>query len=161
MIVVFNFTLFISYVHLNKSEFRAKALHYYSGKIIELEYSLADLYKNNNNTEWHENNKEVEINGIFYEVIYTKIVGSKARIFVISDEDENRLFHEFARSKNNANHHFTEMFSFLFSLNYLDNFPTNEINNPEIFLKPVLSDFLFLDFHYYLKEIKPPRFSQF
>jgi len=66
--------------------------------------SLNSLYKDVNGFSWKENNRELVVNGVYYEISKIVIEGDKAFVSIVKDTKENSLFSGFFNSmKKNDN----------------------------------------------------------
>jgi len=157
-IVVFNYSFFRAYIKLKKSDFRKEIAVSFSSKLEKVEMDKCDLYRDKNAVEWVDENKEVVINGKFYEVISIVVSGNKAVISITKDEQENRMFSSFFshQSENNV-----LLFNILkliqgatinsvLSYNFIQG---NEVANPQPIYKKG-----FITHQYFFKLIKPPRY---
>lgn len=133
------------------------SLHFFEKK----EISLADLYKNKNGLAWHEKNKEVVIAGEFYEVIKVERQNDKAILFIIKDNEENKLFNSFFSADKKRNDLLCSIVKLLFNLQ------SEKISQPDLRQQvsihinlPSFADILF-DSQYYFKKTKPPRTFSF
>jgi hypothetical protein len=94
-LIAFRFVFFISYVRSQKTEFRrtviANGLHH----LKRIEFPAAELYKNKNGFEWKENNRELVIDGKYFEVISVINTDNLSVVLVIEDSEENELFKKY------------------------------------------------------------------
>ncbi|MBA3665258.1 MAG: hypothetical protein H0W61_13755 [Bacteroidetes bacterium] len=102
-IVVFNYVFFITYIGSKKSDLRKDLIQSKEKNIEKKEISIARLYKNTGVVQWYENNKELSVNGEYYEVLQVKVVGNRAVIYMIKDDTENKLFASFFKNKEKTN----------------------------------------------------------
>ena len=63
------FLFFVSYIHLQKSEFRKQLIYGNTREIVQFNLAESDLYLDKNGFEWKEKNKELVVNGVYHEVI--------------------------------------------------------------------------------------------
>lgn len=148
----------MAFVKTQKKEFR-KELIAASTSYEKKEILKQDLYKNVNGLEWHEHNKEVSINGQFYEVVKIEENKSSAIIYIIKDDKENKLFAGYFAKQKKSNDFMVNMIKLLFSLHYSEDF-----TNAYSFLKADVEkyrSFNMAEFfsQYNQKIIKPPSFN--
>lgn len=156
--VIFNYLFFIGYINSKKTDFRKELLQSNISIFEKKEILKADLYKNKNGIVWHENNKEISVNGCFYEVLRIEQKADVSVLYIINDKKENDLFTSY-NSVNNTNKAPTLNFVKLFlSLHYLKtenlNLEVDPGKTEKIGICTVYqfhSDFTF-------KKVKPPRF---
>lgn len=156
-VLTFHFLLFSSYISSQKSTFREQTLN---GKhnIVEIKFSYDDIFKNKNGFEWKENNKEVIINGLYHEVVSVENFKDHIIVCVMEDSEENERFEKFFCSNNGFYKNCGELIKLLLGFTYLENIEDFTFVT-QIFKKEVkLENFQFIDFKYFLEQIKPPRF---
>lgn len=117
-LVAFNYLGFKTYLKSQKKIFRQQLITASSHLVEQKKVSKDCLFKNANGIEWHENNKEISINGTFYEVLKVEEVNDSAIIYVIKDEKENALFAGYFEKQNKNNDFIISMIKILFGLNH-------------------------------------------
>jgi hypothetical protein len=91
------FILFTSFLNSQKTYLRHSAI-ITSSEIKHLKIKAGKLYIDRAGIEWKENNKEVVLNGNYYEVLCISHSGDIATVTIISDDEENRLLAGFFNS---------------------------------------------------------------
>jgi hypothetical protein len=152
----FRFVFFISYIELNKSDFKEQ-LKLSQKQLTELEFSARDLYIDKAGIEWKENNNEVVINGVFYEIIQIKKTDQKIIVSVIADKKENELFQNYFAFNKNAQSGSLNIIKLLLTLNYVS--PSFEIllSNPPATANRAPAGIPFTENDYHNKSVKPPE----
>lgn len=150
------FILFHAYIYFQKEEFRETTLSKSKRDAVRLLFGVNDIYKNTNGVEWKELNKEVVVDGIYYEIISVKKGSTYYEVMAIEDDEENRLCQNYftfeKASKDKLN---KQLLSFMF-LTYI----------PPMQSAPGFTDFLdvshnfqiapFTETSFHLKLNKPP-----
>jgi hypothetical protein len=157
--ILFNYLFFIEYVNFKKSDFRKELLKSNPCLFEKIEISKDDLFKNKNRIAWHNHNKEITIDGVFYEV--AKIVDSKNNkkiVFIIRDNIENGIlttYHSNQNKKKEPLFYFVKLLLNMqheknINLNFKFNYLSNASHNKYILC--------YQDSNYKDKIIKPPCF---
>jgi hypothetical protein len=115
------FVFFISYVKSQKTEFRKQLLEQNAGETKVLKFNQHQLFKDGNGFEWKENNKELVINGTYYEVISIKKNTAAYTVILIEDKEENVLFKSYFHLNKKAKNTLKDMSELLLVVNYLQN----------------------------------------
>ena len=156
-VISFRFLFFISYIKVQKSEFRRQLISESNSKVIEVKFSNEDLYKNMNGFEWKEKNKELVIGGIFHEVIAVKKLKDHVIVSVIEDKAENSMFKKFFSIHKGIHKDFADLIKLLVNLTYLQNISEIVFNKNVIENQFNPNEIQFSNFQFYLKQIKPPQ----
>lgn len=155
--MLFNFGLFKFYIKCQKTDFRQELISVHSGSMEELEMNTSDLYKNKKGVEWHENNKEITVNEVFFEVI--KVVSKKNTtvLHVIKDEKENNLFASYFNNKLINNDFLIQLVKIMCGLHLVNtcNYEFKFFENYKGLLVNVNNLNLGIELH--LRLIKPPQ----
>lgn len=158
--ITFRFLFFISYIKVQKADFRKQLLIESNNKLIEVKISNDDLFNNKTGFEWKHNNKELVINGVYHEVISIKKIKTYSIVSVIEDKAENSLFKKFFCLHKGIHKDFADLIKLLLNLTYLPNSESHQIailSQYDIQIQEFVDQFLNHDF--FLKKIKPPQFS--
>ena len=156
-VISFRFLFFISYIKVQKTDFRKQLIAESNSKVVEVKFSNEDLYKNKNGFEWKEKNKELVIDGIFHEVIGIKKFKDHSIVSIIEDKAENSLFKKFFSMHKGIHKDFSDLIKLLLNLTYLQNDTEHGFYQTVVLNKLNSSEMLFSDFLFYLKKIKPPQ----
>lgn len=155
-IVSIRFLFFISYIQFQKSNLRAQLLTDKSAEILRLTFAENDVYEDQKGFEWKENNKELVINGKYFEVLKTEKVNGKIIVSVLADKAEDELINAFFDSKKNSDTDFVNLLKDFLNLTYLKDHTSSKLLN--LFF-PVMDFFVFKSSslqHFYCELIKPP-----
>jgi hypothetical protein len=118
LILVLRFALFSTFIQTQKERFRLDALLNPGKEVTQLSIPLARLYADGQGLEWKEKNREVVINGQYYEVLRVEITGKSVQLTLLEDEQENRLFTEFFRMKEDQKLNLSALSSLIFGLQF-------------------------------------------
>lgn len=154
-VIIAYFILFTAFLSSNKIDSRLTSITNYTGVSL-VEVDKQDIYKNKNGIVWHDNNKEIEFDGTFYEVVYTRSLKYKVKVYVIKDEKESNLIASFYKDLKKNKTNLFNFFSFLFSLNFLSKGFNFNMMQPESGASKYLSKILFSLFNFHSDLIKPP-----
>lgn len=94
-----HFQVFKLFQNSQKANFRA----YVSQNLNQLEQiniSPFQLFSDSKNMEWLDENKEIMINGILYDIISIKNSGKTVSLFVINDTKEKALMENYSKVVN-------------------------------------------------------------
>jgi hypothetical protein len=155
-LVAFRFLFFISFIHVQKTNFRKELISSADKEIIHVELNRTDLFQNKNGLEWKEKNKELVINGIYYEVIGIKNLKDKAVVSLLADKTENVLFQKYFKL-NTAQRDLTDVVKLLLGLTYLHATSGIELRPCFSETKYISSSSHFFETNYVFKNIKPPQ----
>ena len=89
------YTVFTALIKLQKGEFRERAISLGSSKSRQIIFSAADLFKDTKKLEWRESNKEILLEGRYYEVVSIQKHGDVYIANITEDLWENDLFELF------------------------------------------------------------------
>lgn len=157
-VITFRFLFFISYIKVQKHNFRDQLIKESKNEVFEVKLAESELFIDKPGFDWKENNKELVIDGVYHEVIAVKKNNGKAIVFLIEDKAENTLFKKFFSANKGIHKDFADLIKLLLNLTYLDNNNALALIKVEISDRLNVTDLLFEDFKFYLKQIKPPRF---
>lgn len=156
-VITFRFLFFISYIKVQKSDFRKQLIAETNAKVFEVQFSSSDAFINKNGFEWKEKNKELVINGVYHEVISIKKFKDYILVSVIEDKTENNLFKKFFSANTGIHKDFTDLIKLLLNLNYLNGFSDFKIVTLVANLQLNPTESLINESDFYLKLIKPPQ----
>lgn len=110
----------MGYMQFQKEGFRKQLLLEASQKFTVLTVPLNELFKNKAGVEWKDKNKELVLNGHFYEIITYKVKNDVAEINLLADEAETNLFNSyFAQHHTNKNSNWQLLLALL-SINLIE-----------------------------------------
>jgi len=90
--------------------------------VVKVSIAPFELYSSSKNIKWTDDNKEVIINGEFYDVIGFKNSGTTVSLFLINDTKEKELIDNYeglANSLNNTSTPGSKLIKDFLSLKYL------------------------------------------
>ena len=120
LLVSLRFVIFSACIQLQKPHFRQEALLQSTGKDVRLfKIPLSALFVDGSGIEWKDRNKEVVIEGKFYEVITVIRKAGHADLFLIEDKGENDLFVEFFRDGDISKQRAFTLAGLLFGANFI------------------------------------------
>ena len=156
-VITFRFLFFISYIKVQKHNFRDQLIKESKNEVFEVQLAENDLFMDKPGFDWKENNKELVIDGVYHEVIAIKKSNGKAIVFLIEDKAENTLFKNFFCANKGIHKDFADLIKLLLNLNYHQD--NNTVSFKQTDLKPQLirSEIQFTDQKFFLKQFKPPR----
>jgi hypothetical protein len=157
-VITFRFIFFISYIKVQKHNFRDQLIKESKSEVFEVQLAEGDLFIDKPGFDWKENNKELVIEGVYHEVIAVKKINGKAFVSLIEDKAENTLFKNFFCANKGIHKDFADLIKLLLNLTYLENNNSLGLIKVEVSAQLNVADLLFEDFKFYLKQIKPPRF---
>ena len=157
LLLSFRFLFFISFIHLEKSNFREQLVKGNSGEIHKLFFSEADLFKNKNGFEWKENNKELVVNGIYHEVIGLVKKNGHYIVLVLNDQIENTLFQKYFALNKPIQENDLSIIKHFLNLTYLNSHFSFELKNPGFEIKQKIKETTFNCNCYSLKITQPPE----
>ena len=96
-----HYFIYKSVLKSHKKEFKTYIRSHYA-KIEQLEISPSQLYSDNTEMKWLDENKEVCLNGIMYDIISIKNAGTKVILFVVNDKNEKELMNRYQKEFNNS-----------------------------------------------------------
>ena len=96
------YCLFTSYLHLQKTNFRTDLLVNHRHLAQHLILRGSRLFQNDQQIQWKENNKELVIAGIYFEVLRAADSSDCLIVDVIEDKKENKLCASFQRLRNSG-----------------------------------------------------------
>lgn len=95
LFITARFAVFSAAIKIQKRQFRQTVLAYQKDELKQMRFDADDLYKNSKGIEWKENNKEVVLNGNYYEVVSIEKKENVFLVNMIEDTKENELFKNF------------------------------------------------------------------
>ncbi|MFO0322594.1 MAG: hypothetical protein ACK504_09230 [Bacteroidota bacterium] len=98
LLVASRFMVFCSVVNAQKKQFRQTTLLQQKTELKQIAFRDNELYNDVKGVEWKENNKEIVLNGKYYEVVS---IEKKVGIYVVNiieDTKENELFEFFFKN---------------------------------------------------------------
>lgn len=90
-----HYFVYKSVLKSHKKEFKAYIRSHFA-KIEQLEISPSELYTNNRELIWLDENKEVCFKGVMYDIVSIKNAGTKVVLQVVKDKDEKELMKTYA-----------------------------------------------------------------
>ncbi len=102
MITVFltgHYFIYKSVLKSHKKEFKTYIRSHFA-KIEQIEIAPSELYTNTNQLTWLDENKEVLLNGIMYDIVSLKTEGGKVVLNVVKDKDEKELMNRYQKQFN-------------------------------------------------------------
>lgn len=156
-VITFRFLFFISYIKVQKHNFRDQLIKESKNEVFEVQLAENDLFMDKPGFDWKENNKELVIDGVYHEVIAIKKINGKAIVSLIEDKAENTLFKKFFSANKSIHKNFADLIQLLLNLTYHET--RYDISFKQTDLKPQLvrSEIQFTDQKFFLKQFKPPR----
>lgn len=156
-VITFRFLFFISYIKVQKHNFRDQLIKESKNEVFEVQLAENDLFMDKPGFDWKENNKELVIDGVYHEVIAIKKINGKAIVSLIEDKAENTLFKKFFSANKSIHKNFADLIQLLLNLTYHETH--YDISFKQTDLKPQLvrSEIQFTDQKFFLKQFKPPR----
>jgi len=109
----------VLFTDVKKSEFRHDLLKQNLSCFEKKEILKSDLYKDKNGIVWHENNKEIDLNGEFFEVVKIEEHGTSVTLCILKDKKENDLFASYYLSKPDNKEPFLQVVKLFLNLQYL------------------------------------------
>lgn len=100
LLFVLQFFAFRLFVASNKEFLIADALKSKGTEIHTVTISSSDLYRNMPGFEWKEKNRELCINGRYFEVLKIELCNKQAILYLVNDKKENELFRSFYEHSN-------------------------------------------------------------
>lgn len=95
VLITARFSIFTGYVHLQKEQLVRTALSSRNARLTTLTLNKDQLYRNGPGREWREHNREIVLDGRYFEVKEVLVEDSLARLVLIEDQEENRLVSQF------------------------------------------------------------------
>lgn len=96
-----HYFIYKSVLKSHKKEFKTYIRSHFA-KIEQIEISPSELYANNKHLTWLDENKEVALNGVMYDVVSIKNAGTKVILFVVNDKDEKELMNRYQSDFNDV-----------------------------------------------------------
>lgn len=94
-----HYFIYKSVLKSHKKEFKTYIRSHFA-KIEQIEISPSELYANNKHLIWLDENKEVSLNGVMYDIVSIKNAGKKVILFVVNDKDEKELMNRYNKQFN-------------------------------------------------------------
>jgi hypothetical protein len=156
-IISFRFFFFVSYIRLQKTDFRQQLFLSGSRELVRFEFSENELFHDTKGFEWKKQNKELVVQGVYHEVIKVVLSGKKAIVFAIPDKEENSLFQSYFGLQKNIQDNGPDLVKLLLNLSYLESRFDFSARCQITPFKPLVSKIIFHSDHFRLKSIKPPE----
>lgn len=118
LMITGRFLIFISYAESQKTVFRAELLQKQLLQTKTLRVSPENLFLNKNGMTWKENNRELLLNGVYHEVVALKRLKNVVLVYLVEDEEENRLFEKFFALNKKKSPFLVELFKLLSAINF-------------------------------------------
>ena len=96
-----HFFIYKSVLNSHKKAFKTYIRSHYA-KTEQIEISLSELYTNTKNIAWLDDNKEVLLNGVMYDIVSIKNNGTKVILCVVNDLHEKELMNRYQKQFNNT-----------------------------------------------------------
>lgn len=118
-----HYFIYKSVLKSHKKEFKTYIRSHFA-KIEQIEISPSELYANTKHLTWLDENKEVSLNGVMYDIVSIKNAGKKVILFVVNDKDEKELMNRYQSDFNdvyqngNSGKHNTNLMKDFLSLKY-------------------------------------------
>src|SRR5687767_2243552 len=96
-----HYFIYKSVLKAHKKEFKAFIRSNYV-KPEQLEINPSQLYTDNLEMQWLDENKEVCVNGVMYDILSIKNAGTKVILNVVKDKDEKELMDRYQKQFNDA-----------------------------------------------------------
>ncbi len=94
-----HYFIYKSVLKSHKKEFKAYIRTHFA-KIEQLEINPSQLYNDNTEMQWLDENKEVCLNGVMYDIVSIKSAGTKVILNVVKDKDEKELMNRYNKQFN-------------------------------------------------------------
>lgn len=94
-----HYFIYKSVLKSHKKEFKTYIRSHFA-KIEQIEISPSELYNNNKHITWLDENKEISLNGIMYDIISIKNAGTKVVLNVVNDKNEKELMNRYNKQFN-------------------------------------------------------------
>lgn len=94
-----HYFIYKSVLKSHKKEFKTYIRTHFA-KIEQLAINPSQLYTNNQEMIWLDNNKEVCFNGVMYDIVSIKSAGTKVVLNVVKDKDEKELMNRYNKQFN-------------------------------------------------------------
>ena len=85
-----HFFIYKSLLKVHKREFKAYIRSHFV-KAEQIEINPAQLYADNSEMQWLDDNKEVCLNGVMYDILNIEQAGTKIILHAVKDTDEKEL----------------------------------------------------------------------
>lgn len=100
LVVTLRYTFYVAYTTQNKSQARALNFAQLNTSLSKLVLPVNSLYQDDGTVTWHDDNKELSINGSYYEVVGIRTVKDSVVVFLLEDENESRFERLFFKQSN-------------------------------------------------------------
>ncbi len=91
--------MFYTLQQTQKTNFKQYALLHHSKQLKRISFSPSQLYINQANIKWLDNNKEIEVNGKRHDIISKSSQNGITTFFILEDSKENNLISEFQQQQ--------------------------------------------------------------
>ena len=96
-----HYFIFKSVLSSHKKEFKTYIRSHHA-KIEQIEISPSQLYSDNAELKWMDENKELCLNGVMYDIVSIKTAGTKVILNVINDKEEKELMNRYHKQFNES-----------------------------------------------------------
>lgn len=83
----------------HKKEFKTYIRSHFA-KIEQIEILPSELYTDNSKIQWLDENKEICLNGVMFDIVTIKNEGAKVVLNVVKDKDEKELMNRYQKQFN-------------------------------------------------------------
>jgi hypothetical protein len=156
VLVAFHFVFFTVYLNLGKTTARTNALSLVNENMKILTFKKSDLYKNKNGLEWKDANKELVVNGVYYEVIKLVSMDELITAYLVKDIKETNLVKRYFNLANRHSKNLVDTGNFLLSLKYLQTSSQVVVTNDYSYLIKMEFNPVFSTLDFKKELIKPP-----
>jgi hypothetical protein len=94
-----HYFIYKSVLKSHKREFQGYIRSHHP-KIEVLEISPSELYADNARIRWKDENKEICLNGVMFDIIRIVSGGAKVKLFAVNDKDEKELMDLYSKQFN-------------------------------------------------------------
>lgn len=94
-----HYFIYKSVLKSHKKEFKTYIRSHFA-KIEQLAINPSQLYTDNLEMQWLDENKEVCLNGVMYDIVSIKSAGTKVVLNVVKDKDEKELMNRYNKQFN-------------------------------------------------------------
>lgn len=156
-VLAFKFLFFTSFIKSHKKDFRKQLIEQSSESVFDLKIALNEVLVDKPGFDWKEKGKELVINGVYHEVVKIKKFKDHAIVSLIEDSQENELFNKYFCLNKNMQNEYSDLMKLLLDFNCIEQQTAYNIHTYFVNCKNVSQDFMFTEFDYFNKLIKPPQ----
>lgn len=151
------FQIFRSINRSQKATFRQELLLQNKNEIVFIEVLTLDLFNDRTGLEWKDENKELTLNGQYYEVLKLVKKGNSTLVYLIPDKKESELYKRYFANHQSEGKTRTCLLHFTLGLLYIPNPVSSSIQAPVEYQRVYFQDTNFELSYFQVKIIKPPR----